>query len=237
MILSRYQKYRFNSFYKSFRSWLEFVYRRIRKMSNTDPLCRRKAVRGWGVLQSHRSGYSQMSPHPGWVLYAGGPPARNLPSRSNACPDPLPFAGHYYKGEQLIVKTSIICADDNIQLRKFLKMTIQEDPNLSVINEAGDGLELLGLLKETTPDIVVLDISMPALSGLDAAEIIKKLYPQIKIVMLTMHQRKGFFHRACEIGVDGYVLKDELEEINLIINSVLQGRTYISPCFSVKIES
>jgi two-component system response regulator NreC len=129
-----------------------------------------------------------------------------------------------------------MCADDNIRLRKFLRMTIQEDPNLSVVNEAGDGLELLEQLKETTPDIVVLDISMPALSGLDAAEIIKKLYPQIKIVILTMNQRKGFFHRACEIGVDAYVLKDEIEEIHHVITTILQGKTYISPYFAGKEE-
>jgi DNA-binding NarL/FixJ family response regulator len=110
-------------------------------------------------------------------------------------------------------------------------MIIQDDPNLFVIKEASDGLELLGQLKETTPDIIVLDIFMPTLSGLDAAEIIKKLYPQIKIVILTMHHGRGFFHRACEIGVDGYVLKDEIEKIHHIINTIIRGNIYISSYF------
>ena len=116
-----------------------------------------------------------------------------------------------------MVKASIIFADDNILLRKFLRMSIQEDPHFSIAKEAGDGLELLGQLKETTPDIIILDISMPSLSGLDAAKIIKELYPQVKIVILTMHEKKSYFRRACEIGVDGYVLKDEIEKIHYTI--------------------
>ncbi len=128
-------------------------------------------------------------------------------------------------------KASIIFADDNILLRKFLRMAVQSDPNLCVTHEAGDGLELLDQLQETIPDIIIMDLSMPNLSGLKTAEIIKKVFPQIKIVIMTMHQNQAFFLQACKIGVDGYVLKDEIENITHIITTVLQGRPYISPCF------
>jgi DNA-binding NarL/FixJ family response regulator len=130
-----------------------------------------------------------------------------------------------------MVTKSVTLADDNSMVRKFLRMNLQEDPHLCVVKEAADADELLEQLKEITPDLILLDISMPTLSGLDAAEIIKKLYPQIKIVILTMHQGKGFFLRACEIGVDGYVLKEEIENINNIVTTVLQGNIYLSPYF------
>ena len=130
-----------------------------------------------------------------------------------------------------MVTANLIIADDNILLRKFLRMTVQNDPNLCIIKEANNGIELLEQLKETTPDIIILDISMPKLSGLKAAEIIKELYPQIKIVMCTMHQSQSYFRRAHEIGVDGYVLKNEIENMNYIINTVINGKTYISSCF------
>jgi len=131
-------------------------------------------------------------------------------------------------------KSSIIFADDNLVLREFLRMTFQRDPHLFIAQEAGDGLELLEQLKEITPDIVLLDISMPNLSGLQAAEIIKQLYPQVKIVILTFSQSRTHFRRASEIGVDGYVLKEEIEDISDIIMSVLQGKTYISSCFKTE---
>jgi DNA-binding NarL/FixJ family response regulator len=137
-------------------------------------------------------------------------------------------------GDRVMVQASVILADDNILLRKFLRMILQEDPHLLVAQEAGDGLELLGQLQETTPDIIILDIDMPSLSGLEAAKIIKKQYPQVKIVILTMHDEQSFFRRACEIGVDGYVLKNEIEKIHHIITTVLQGKTYISSFFQKK---
>jgi DNA-binding NarL/FixJ family response regulator len=146
-------------------------------------------------------------------------------------PFPLPLLGHSITGDQVMPQATVIFADDNILLRKFLRMSIQEDPHLSVANEAGDGLELLRQLEETTPDIIILDISMPFLSGLKAAKIIKEQYPGIKIVILTMNDRISYFQRACEIGVDGYVLKDEIERSHYIITTVLQGKTYISSCF------
>jgi len=91
-------------------------------------------------------------------------------------------------------------------------------------------VELLELLKNSSPDVVILDISMPRLKGLEAARIIKEQYPEIEITILTMHREKTFFHKAKEIGVNGYVLKDEADTaLNTAIQAVLQDQTYYSP--------
>ncbi len=124
----------------------------------------------------------------------------------------------------------IILAEDHVLVRQGLKRIIEEDPNLQVVHEAGDGVELLGLLEDSTPDIVILDISMPRLQGLEAAKIIKQRYPIIKILILTMHREKNYFYKAQEIGVNGYVLKEEADsDLNSAINTILQGSTYVSP--------
>jgi DNA-binding NarL/FixJ family response regulator len=125
---------------------------------------------------------------------------------------------------------SIILADDHVLVRQGIRRIIQEDPAVQVTHEAGDGLELLELLKKTTPDVVILDISMPRLRGLEAARIIKTQYPAIKIMILTMHREISFLHKAMEIGVNGYVLKDEADTaLSAAIQAVLQDGTYFSP--------
>jgi DNA-binding NarL/FixJ family response regulator len=125
---------------------------------------------------------------------------------------------------------SIILAEDHVLVRQGLRRIIQEDPSMKVIHEAGDGVELLALLKDSTPDIVILDISMPRLQGLEAARIIKEQYPTIKIMILTMHREKNYFQRAMEIGVNGYVLKEEADAaLNTAIKAVLEDKTYYSP--------
>ncbi len=128
-----------------------------------------------------------------------------------------------------MIKASIIVADDHVLFRYWLRRTIQEDPTLYVVSEAGDGVELLRLLEEATPDAVILDISMPKLSGLETALIIKRLYPDVKVVILTMHQEKEYFNKAFEIGVEGYVIKREIDNLNFAIKTVLEGKKYLTP--------
>jgi DNA-binding NarL/FixJ family response regulator len=125
---------------------------------------------------------------------------------------------------------SIILAEDHIMVRQGLRRIIEEDPDLQVIHEADDGVELLKLLADNTPDVVILDISMPRLEGLEAAEMIMQRYPGIKIIILTMHRELHYFSRAQEIGVHGYLLKEEADtDLNLAIKTILQGTTYTSP--------
>ena len=125
---------------------------------------------------------------------------------------------------------SIILAEDHALVRQGLRRIIQEDPGVQVTYEAGNGLEVLEFLKENMPDVVLLDISMPHLGGLEAAQIIRAQYPTIKIVILTMHRERHFFQKALEIGVDGYILKDEADSVLMnAIQAVLEGKTYFSP--------
>ena len=108
-----------------------------------------------------------------------------------------------------MIKASIILVDDHVWVRKALRRIIQEDPTLQVIHEARDGVELLGLLEGSAPDIVILDTCMPRLGGLETAEIIKQRYPLIKIMVMTMQHEKDYFRAAKEIGVNGYMIKEE----------------------------
>ena len=127
-------------------------------------------------------------------------------------------------------KYRIILADDHVILRAGVKRIIHEDPELTVIGEAGDGLELLQLLEELTPDMVIMDISMPRLQGLEAIKVINGLYPEVKVLILTMHKDKDYLYSAMDKGADGYLLKEEPpESFHAAIKTIRNGKTYISP--------
>jgi len=99
-----------------------------------------------------------------------------------------------------------------------------------VIDETGDGLELLRLLEEMPTDMVILDISMPGLGGIEAIKIIKELHPHIKVLVLTMHKSKEYLYAAMDNGADGYLLKDDANEIlHSAIAALRRGETFISP--------
>ena len=125
-----------------------------------------------------------------------------------------------------MAKASIILADDHALFRRTLRQIIEKDPGLNVIGEAENGVELIRILKKTLPEIVIFDISMPRLSGLKAASIIKQLFPGIKILILSMHSEKEYLSRASEIGVEGYLLKKDINDLNLVIKSILASEKY-----------
>jgi len=123
----------------------------------------------------------------------------------------------------------ILLAEDHVIFREMIKKSLQEIPDLEVVGEVSDGLELLEYLKAKQPQMIILDIGLPRLSGMDAAQRIKKEYPKIKILLLTMYKSKDHFSRAMEVGVDGYLVKeDAFNDLLTAINSIREGKPYIS---------
>jgi DNA-binding NarL/FixJ family response regulator len=130
----------------------------------------------------------------------------------------------------------IVLADDHSLLREAIRKSIAEIPDLQVVGEAGDGLELLEVLKVSVPDLILLDISMPRFNGLLAAAEIKKRYPKVKILILTMLKIREFLHRALQIGVNGYLLKENVfSDLLAAIRTIQKGETYLSPLLNDQI--
>jgi DNA-binding NarL/FixJ family response regulator len=131
---------------------------------------------------------------------------------------------------------TIVLADDHALFRGGVKRIIKEHADLEVIGEAGDGLELLHVLKKCNPNMVILDISMPKLQGLEATREIKKMYPLIRILLLTMHKKKEFIQQGIAGGADGFLLKEEADEVLLqAILAIRQGKRFISPLLSQEV--
>jgi len=129
-----------------------------------------------------------------------------------------------------MVPYQIILADDHQLLREAIKKNIAEIADFKVVGEAGDGLELLELLEKSVPDLILLDISMPRFNGIEAAGEIKKRYPTVKILILTMIKSREFIHRALEIGVNGYLLKENaFSDLISAIRTIQNGNNYLSP--------
>ena len=130
-------------------------------------------------------------------------------------------------------KLRVLIADDHPIFRKGLIMAIEADSAIEIVGEAGDGQQALRLAEELTPDVIVLDIEMPILNGLQAAqEIIKRRLP-VDIIFLTMYKEEDMFNEAMNIGVKGYVLKENaVSDIVNSIKSVASGRYFLSPNIS-----
>jgi DNA-binding NarL/FixJ family response regulator len=123
----------------------------------------------------------------------------------------------------------IVLAEDHVPLRQIIKKIVQGTGALTVVGEANDGLGILKILEQSLPDMVITDISMPRLEGLEASKQIKELYPQIKVLILTLHGEKDYLYQAMLHGVNGYILKEDMDqELYSAIQAVRRGKVYIS---------
>lgn len=128
------------------------------------------------------------------------------------------------------VKTTILIADDHPIFLKGLKEVIESEPGYEVIFEAKNGLEALAIARTRYPMVTILDIDMPEMNGLVAAEELIKLVPEANVILLTMHKAKDTFLHALDVGVAGYVLKENaVVDIIQAIEAVMTGNSYISP--------
>ena len=133
-------------------------------------------------------------------------------------------------------KVRIVLAEDHTILREGLRALLTADPDFEIVGEAADGREAVRFVEKQIPDLILMDLSMPRMTGMDAIREIKKRYPQTKIIALTVHKTEEYLRTTLQAGADGYVLKDAThEELMMAIESVLRGKTYLSPGVSGKV--
>ena len=128
---------------------------------------------------------------------------------------------------------NVLIADDHPIFLKGLRETLESIENWTVVTQAGDGLEALRALQSHPVDVAVLDLDMPGLSGLEVAAKILSEKPDLPVILLTMHKDQAHFFRALEVGILGYVLKENaVIDVIQAIRKAVDGQAYISPDMS-----
>ena len=121
----------------------------------------------------------------------------------------------------------VVIAEDQQILLGALGALLALEEDMAVVGKAGKGEELLALVKQESPDICLMDIEMPVMTGLDAAEHLRS--DPCKIIILTTFARPGYFERARNAEVDGYLLKDSpSEELIHSIRQIMKGKRIYS---------
>lgn len=125
---------------------------------------------------------------------------------------------------------SILIAEDHATVRGAVKLLLEQEPDFSVVAEAGNGEDAVRFTKSLKPDLVLMDISMPDLDGSRATRRIKNQLPNTKVLVLSRHDDDGYIKKLLAEGADGYVLKQSSSTVLLeAIRQVCQGSGFLDP--------
>jgi len=127
----------------------------------------------------------------------------------------------------------VLLADNHTLVRAGIRSLLESISGVEVVAEASDGQEALTLIKERNPDIVFMDIAMERMNGLEATRRAGKTFPRVRVIILSIHSNEEYVSQALRAGASGYMLKDAApSELELAINAVANGATYLSPTIS-----
>ncbi|MDE3184451.1 MAG: response regulator transcription factor [Bacteroidota bacterium] len=107
----------------------------------------------------------------------------------------------------MIKKIKVLIADDHDVYRDGLKMLLQSDGTIDVVEEARNGLELLEMAPQYSPDVIITDLMMPGKSGVEA---IKELFESgyKRIIAISTFESEQLIVDALHAGVSGYIIKN-----------------------------
>ena len=119
----------------------------------------------------------------------------------------------------------VLVVDDDKLVAISLKTILEADENTEVVGIGYDGAEAVELYRETRPDVLLMDIRMQGMSGLEAAERILAEDAEAKILFLTTFSDDEYIVKALNLGVRGYMLKQDFEGIVPALKAVCGGQS------------
>ncbi|TGL62039.1 response regulator [Leptospira sarikeiensis] len=128
--------------------------------------------------------------------------------------------------------------DDHAILREGLRLIISGQNDLEIIGENGNAEQALDEIGKLEPDILITDISMPGVSGIDLVKGVKRYYPKVQVIILSRHDNEEYIQKLVDLGINGYVLKDDAgEDLLRAIDAVRRKETYLSPRIATRVLS
>ncbi len=127
-------------------------------------------------------------------------------------------------------RIKVVIIDDHPLFRQGLRQVILSDSRFELVGEADSGEAAVQLIERLRPDVAVLDLNLPGLSGLEAANLLRARKSKTGLVVLTMLKDEQAFNQAMNLGIKGYVLKENAAgEILNCVASVAAGEPFVSP--------
>jgi len=120
--------------------------------------------------------------------------------------------------------------DDHFMVRMGLFSSLNVEPDIGVVAEAGSGEAALEAYRKYHPSLVMMDLRLPGMSGIDCTAALIREFPDACILILSTHSGEEEIYRAMHAGARGYVVKSIIrEELLRAVREVHRGEQYLDP--------
>jgi len=131
---------------------------------------------------------------------------------------------------------TVLIADDHAVVRSGLRLLLESQDDIEVVEEAGSADEAVRHARLHKPDVVLLDVVMPGRSGIEAVPDILQAAKGAKVLVLSMQDDPRYVREAFAAGASGYVLKEAADvEVVAAVREVAAGGRYVHPALGARL--
>lgn len=118
----------------------------------------------------------------------------------------------------------VVIVDDDYLVTESLKTILEADEDIAVQATGHSCEEAIQLFQQWQPDVLLTDVRMGEQTGIDAARTILAENPAAKILLLTTFSDEDYIRDALQLGIKGYLIKQDLAAIVPAIRTVHSGQ-------------
>src|ERR1700749_3385646 len=104
-----------------------------------------------------------------------------------ASPSRSPLFGPRKQSMKSSKPIRILVVDDHFMVRMGLSASLNVEPDMEVVAEAGNGDAAIDAFRKPRPNLVMMDLRFPGMSGIECTAAILREFPEAHILMLSTH--------------------------------------------------
>ncbi|MEU3557740.1 response regulator [Streptomyces fragilis] len=137
-------------------------------------------------------------------------------------------------GEEDPVRVFLL--DDHEVVRRGVRDLLDDEPDITVVGEAGTAAQALARVPALRPQVAALDVRLPDGDGVSVCRDLRSAVPGLACLMLTSFDDEEALLDAITAGAAGYVLK-QIQGSDLItaVRTVARGRPLLDAGATAKL--
>src|SRR3954454_24506031 len=127
-------------------------------------------------------------------------------------------------GEAALNRIKIVLIDDHPIVREGFARAIADEPDMSVVGQAGTAADPRKDTLTIKPDVVLVDLNIPDRDGIELLGALRAQLPAAKLLVLSGYDDEFRVAEALRVGAQGYLVKtSRMDEVIDGIRRIFAG--------------